>query len=126
MDRQWGRIDATLVSLAASSIERRIAVQHLSPMAIQRRPDAIVVPWHRRKVADKQHLVPGTLPVSEKANHAALRIAAVYPLKPGRIKIQFEERRLAAVKSIQIADPAPQQPNVVEDTCNRCQSMLES
>jgi hypothetical protein len=68
--------------------------------------DAIILPWLRRKIADKQSLVRGIPPLPEKTNHAALRIAAVHPLKSGRIEISFEQRRLAAIKRVQIADPA--------------------
>jgi hypothetical protein len=40
-----------------------------------------------------------------------LGIAAVNPLKPGRIEVGFEERRLTSIQGVQITNP-PQQSAV--------------
>ena len=66
MNGQGSRVRAARIALPAAAVERRIAVQHLLPVAAKRNTDAIVVARHGGEVADKQRNVSGSFAMAKK------------------------------------------------------------
>ena len=94
------------ISLPAAAVERRVAIQHFLPEAAVGHADTVVLSRHRRKIADKEQLVRRIPAASEEADDAALRIAAIHPLKAGGIEIGFEAARAGRDRECSDREPS--------------------
>src|SRR5207245_11413562 len=83
-------------------------VQNFFPKTVYRHTHAIVLTNDRCEIADEVELLIGSLSSAKEADDAPLRLIAIHPFKTGRIGITLMQRRIAAVQSIEIAQPMPQ------------------
>src|SRR5690242_9654714 len=103
--RDWRGGFAAEIPLAAAAVQRGIAVKHFLPATAAREPYAIVVTRHRREVADYCQRLLRRFASPHKADDARFPVAGIDPLKAGLAAIELVHRRLAAIESVQIADP---------------------
>src|SRR5262250_499400 len=99
---------AAEVSLTAAPVERRVTIQHLLPETLSWHANTIVLSDYRRKITNEEQLVGRISATSQKADDAALNILAVHPGETTAIEVQFVQRALTAIQSIQVPHPALQ------------------
>ncbi len=110
MSVNWERngLAAAEISLTAATVQRRVAIQHLLPEALFWHTNAVVLPDHRRKITNEEQLVSRISAASQEADDAPLNILAVHPCETPAIEVQFVQRALTALESIQVPHPALQ------------------
>src|ERR1700682_192021 len=97
VDRQRGRRDAAHVSLAATPIQRSIAIQHFFPLAFERHSNTVILPGNRSEIANEKHHVARVLRFPNEADDAAFEIVAINPCEARGIEINFVKGRLPPV-----------------------------
>ena len=89
MQGQGSSFHTAAVTLAAAAIEWSIAIQGLCPITAYWGPDPVVVPGHRREIADEESCVVRILRPSEEGDDTPCRVAATHQLEPGRFEIHL-------------------------------------
>src|SRR5262249_44730797 len=64
---------------------------------------AIVAVNDRREITDARHLPPRRWRNPQERNHVVVYVAPVDPPKPLRVRVAFEERRLASIQAIELS-----------------------
>src|SRR5262245_41730877 len=105
MQSDRARLNAAQIALTAAAVEPRIAVQCFAPKTALGGTDAIIGARHRSKIGDDDDELSRRSWLSQQGDDAGLGVVAIDPLKSSWVAIHFKERRLAMVKSIQVAHP---------------------
>jgi hypothetical protein len=87
MNRKRDCSQTAEIALVTASIHGSIAVQDLLPETCERDPNAVVVPWHGREVADEKRRIFRAFSAPNKADNASLIVCAVHPLETSSIAI---------------------------------------
>src|SRR5687767_5401492 len=104
--RRYGmRAHAAVVADAAAAVVGRIRVDELAPITLARDTDEIVLPRHRREVADDENDVFGVARFADERHRALLGVAAVDPLETVRVEVELIKGRLGRVDAVQIGHP---------------------
>src|SRR5262245_23992016 len=97
-------LDIAAVALAATAVQRRIAVQQLAPGAAVWHPNAVVVTWHWCEVAhDRQQLAMQA--AAQIADHALFTVGAIDPLEALVVEVARVQRGTFAQDTVEIAEP---------------------
>src|SRR6266702_8652566 len=94
-------IDDTTVPDIRPTITPSIGINDLNPPPRAGHPNPIPMPGHRRKVANRNQLTPRTIHPPPGKNRIRT-IVTDDPLKPTRLSIKPMQRRLLAIKPVQI------------------------
>ena len=90
-----------------SAVHLRITIQHFAPKTAFGYAHAVVITDHRRQIENDKHRIARRSSLPEVADDARLLVAVVHPLEPGVVEVEFIQRRLDAVKPVQIPHPLP-------------------
>ena len=90
---------------SAPPYDLRIAVQNFTPVTATRNSDPIIVPRYRGEIENSNDDLVAAARLAHEAQHTLLRIAAVDPLEPRRIAVQFMQSPFRAIGLIQIRHP---------------------
>src|SRR5262249_3291981 len=102
-------LDSADIALAAAAVDGRVGVEDLLPEARARHADPVVRPRDRREIARDQDDFVGLIALPEQANDALVRVVYIGPGKAsGGTEVEPVQGRLAAIGTVQVADPAPQ------------------
>src|SRR4051812_32326096 len=104
------RILPAEISEIRPAIRIRIAVENFCPSSNMGNTDAIFVARNRREVTNHQDGIGSTDGLSDKAQHALLRIAAIDPFETFPFTVQFVKSAFVSIGVIQIANPALKLP----------------
>ena len=108
MNGKRNALQAAEVSLAVATVQRRVAIQHFPPETFLWDANTVVLPDDWRKIKHEEQFFAGISTAPQETYDAPLMIIAVDPCKTPGIEVQFKQRRLTAIKSVQVAHPASQ------------------
>ena len=83
--------------LALAAVFYIITVQYQLILLSPRHAHAVILPLHRRKIADKEEILLSVLRMSDKAVNAAEPVIGVNPLEAFRLVIQLIHRLILPV-----------------------------
>src|SRR5215469_15059104 len=105
MSGQRHGFDTADIPLAATAVERGVAVEALTPVAPERRAEAVVLPRNGSEVQYDQGHVGRVFRPTNRSDDATLDIVAIDPFKAGGFEIDLVEGRLAEMERVEIAHP---------------------
>src|SRR5262249_25538380 len=98
-------LHAAEVSLAAATVQRRVAIQQFLPETLSWDAHTVVLANDRRKITHEEQLLLRTSTAPQEIYDAPLIIVTVDPCKTSGIEVQFIQRWLTAIKGVQVAHP---------------------
>src|SRR5580765_207316 len=94
------RILPSEISKIRTAIRIRIAVENFGPSPDLRNSHAIFIARDGRKVANHQDGIGSADGLSDEAQHALLRVAAIDPFKAFTFAIQFVKRAFVSISVV--------------------------
>ena len=97
-------LNSAQVAMAASAIILGIRIQDLFPEPSSGNAYPVVEPRYRSEIANDQYDVICGTALTDQAEDAGLRIAAVYPFETFGLEVKLVEWWLIPVKPIEVTD----------------------